>query len=77
MIKEILDWIEKREEKKDEFYQQYLEMKEVLDFNLKRQEKFIARVRLTIEGNNYNGMYDKKTKLLELLDDFEKGKEIV
>lgn len=61
---------------------EYSQMKKVLTFNLDKESKLfesidelIKQVIITIDSNEYNGIYDKNSKLRkinELILDFEK-----
>lgn len=81
MIRKILEYLDNKKEL-EEMQKEYSQMKKVLTFNLEKEsklfesiDKLIKQVIITIDSNEYNGIYDKNAKLRkinELILDFEK-----
>lgn len=81
MIRKILEYLDNKKEV-EEMQKEYSQMKEVLNFNLEKEdeifekiEKLVENVKITLDSNEYNKMFDDKIKLRkinELISDFDK-----
>ena len=74
MIKRIIEFFYNKKDFQ-ELLKENTQMKEVLSFNLNRQEKLDEDIRRVLDSNNYGNRYDKKAKIIELLDDYQSVKQ--
>lgn len=74
MIKRIIEFFYNKRDFQ-ELLKENTQMKEVLSFNLNRQEKLDEDIRQVLDSNNYGNIYDKKAKIIELLDDYQSVKQ--
>ena len=74
MIKRIIEFFYNKRDFQ-ELLKENTQMKEVLSFNLNRQEKLDEDIRRVLDSNNYGNRYDKKAKIIELLDDYQSVKQ--
>ena len=74
MIKRIIEFFYNKRDFQ-ELLKENTQMKEVLSFNLNRQEKLDEDIRQVLDSNNYGNRYDKKAKIIELLDDYQSVKQ--
>lgn len=71
MIRKILEFLDNRQSIK-EMEKEYTQMREVLIFNMNNADILIDDIREILDNNDL--YYDKKTKIIELLDDYQSVK---
>ena len=70
MIRKILEFLDNKKEL-EETKAECSKMREVLIYNINSSDILVEDIRGVLDSNDYGNKYNKKAKIIELLDDYQ------